>query len=324
MTTTTCDLTAAVELARLAPSVHNTQPWRFRVEDGTLAISRDTERQLTALDPRGRQQVLICGAALHLARLALRLQGFDSDVERFPTPADGEVLARVVPVRGHPVTSEDVVLAEVARQRHTQRAPFDPRPVPADVVSELRAAAVERGVWVRVVDAPADRAALAVLLTRAEEAERDDPAYREELARWTDRPAGARDGLPPEAVPDVHERASTLRLRDFGSDDPEQPATGSAAEPPAAEHPLALVLGTELDGPADWLRSGEALMALLLRAAVEGVQAQPLGQVVDRDWTRARLGSELGVVGHPQMVLRLGYGRPGPDTPRRRTADLLD
>jgi hypothetical protein len=46
-------------------------------------------------------------------------------------------------------------------------------------------------------------------------------------------------------------------------------------------------------------------MALLLHATVEAVQAQPLGQVVDREWSRARLGAALGVVGHPQMVLRV-------------------
>jgi nitroreductase len=322
MTTTTCDLTAAVELARLAPSVHNTQPWRFQIEDSTLTLSRDPGRRLETLDPTGRQQVVSCGAALHLARLALRLQGYDCDVVTFPALADRDVLARIVPVPGHPATSEDVVLAEVARSRHTQRGPFDPRPLPPDVVVELRAAAQERGVWARAVDDPADLVALAVLLTRAEDLERDDPAYREELGRWTGRPDHARDGLPATAVPDVHGRASTLRPRDFGASDPE--AATTAVEPPTAEHPLAVVLGTELDGPADWLRAGEALMALLLRAAVEGIQAQPLGQVVDRDWSRARLGAELGVVGHPQMVLRLGYGRPGPDTPRRRTADILD
>jgi hypothetical protein len=321
MTTTTCDLTAAVELARLAPSVHNTQPWRFRIEDGTLTLSRDPARQLAALDPRGRQQVLSCGAALHLVRLALRVQGFGSEVQRFPALAEEEVLARVVPLPGHPVTSEDVVLAQVARDRHTQRGAFDPRPLPPEVVVELRQAAQDQGVWVRVLDDPAERTALAVLLARAEEEERDDPAYREELERWTARPVGARDGLPPSTVPDVHDRASTLRLRDFGTQDPTGPTSG---EPPAAEHPLAVVLGTELDGPVDWLRAGEALMAVLLRGAVDGVQAQPLGQVIDRDWARARLGAELGVVGHAQMVLRLGFGRPGADTPRRSTADLLD
>ncbi len=322
MTTMTCDLTAAVELARLAPSVHNTQPWTFRIEGDALVMSRDASHPLPALDPTGRQQVLSCGAALHLARLALRVQGYDSTMTPVPTLSGEGDLARVIPVAGHRVTSEDVALAEVARTRHTQRGPFDPGTLPADVVAAICSAGQEHGVWVRVVDRPDDLAALTVLLARADEQEREDATYRAELAGWTDRPAGASVGMPSEATPDVGQRASNLRLRDFGA------AGGGAASsasdaPPEAERPLALVLGTQHDGAADWLLAGSALMAVLLRAAVDGVQAQPLGQVIDREWTRARLGAELGVVGHLQMVLRMGYGHPGADTPRRPVAEVL-
>jgi nitroreductase len=325
MTTMTCDLTAAVELARLAPSVHNTQPWTFRVDGDALVMSRDSGHRLPALDPTGRQQVLSCGAALHLARLALRVQGFDSTVTPLATLSGEGALARVVPVAGHRVTSEDVALAEVARTRHTQRGPFDPGALPADVVDAIRTAGQEHGVWVRVVDRPDDLAALTVLLARADDQEREDATYQAELAGWTDRPPGASVGMPSAATPDVHQRASNLRMRDFrvaASDAGPSPAVGSA--PPEVERPLALVLGTEQDTAADWLRAGSALMAVLLRAAVDGVQAQPLGQVIDREWTRARLGAELGVVGHPQMVLRMGYGRPGADTPRRPVAEVLE
>jgi hypothetical protein len=161
-----------------------------------------------------------------------------------------------------------------------------------------------------------------VLLARADEDEREDPAYREELARWTARPESARDGLAPEATPDVHGRGSNLRLRDFGDEDDGSPS--GTADPPPVERPLALVLGTEGDTATDWLRAGESLMALLLRATVAGVQAQPLGQVVDRQWSRDRLGAALGVVGHPQMVLRVGYGQPGQGSPRRPLGEIVD
>jgi hypothetical protein len=324
MTTMTCDLTAAVELARLAPSVHNTQPWSFHVDGDALVLSRDTERPLPALDPTGRQQVLSCGAALHLARLALRLQGFASTVTLLPALSGAGVLARVAPVAGHRVTSEEVALAEVARTRHTQRGPFDPGVLPADVVGAIRSAGEEQGVWVRVVDQPDDLAALTVLLAHADEQEREDATYQAELAGWTDRPPGATVGMPSAATPNVQRRASNLRLRDFGVSDSGATSSTTGDTPPQVERPLAVVLGTEQDTVADWLRAGEALMAVLLRAALDGVQAQPLGQVIDHEWTRARLGAELGVVGHPQMVLRMGYGRPGPDTPRRRVAEVLD
>jgi hypothetical protein len=89
------------------------------------------------------------------------------------------------------------------------------------------------------------------------------------------------------------------------------------------EHPLVAVIGTAGDGPDDWLVAGQALCSLLLRAEVAGVQASPLGQVLDQPWSRRRLAGELGLVGHPQMVLRLGYAKPGPATPRRPVQDLM-
>ena len=326
MTTKQPDLAAAVDLARLAPSVHNTQPWRFRVDGDALTLRCDHGRRLEALDPSGRQQVLSCGAALYLAQLALREQGFISEVETFPQPLHADVLARLVPVSRHEVLAEDVVLAGAARRRHTQRGAFEERAVPRELLAELRVVTAEFGTWIRVVDDPDDLVALTVLLARADDDEREDEAYQAELADWTARPEGALDGLPAAATPDVHGRASNLRLRDFhgGEEATSWTARYPAGDPPAVERPLALVLGTEQDTATDWLRAGEALMALLLHATVEGVQAQPLGQVVDREWSRARLGAALGVLGHPQIVLRVGYANPGPESPRRPLDQIVD
>ena len=143
-----------------------------------------------------------------------------------------------------------------------------------------------QGAWVRVVGAE-DLPSLAVLISRADEIERDDPAYRAELAQWTQRPAGSPDGLPAEATPDLTGRGSTVRLRDFVLADAtgasQSTGTVAVADPPPAEHPLTIVLGTDADGVVDWLRAGGALMALWLRATVDGVQASLLGQVVDLD-----------------------------------------
>jgi nitroreductase len=329
MTTTQPDFTSAVELARLAPSIHNTQPWHFRVEGDTLVLSRDPQRRLASVDPTGRQQVISCGAALHLAAVDLRMQGFDAHVEEPARPRRDNDLAVLRPVAGHVVSTRDVTEWRAARARHTQRERFADRAVEPAIVAQLRAAAEAQGAWVRVVG-DEDLPSLAVLLSRADEFERDDPAYRAELAQWTQRPAGSPDGLPAEATPDTTGRGSTVRLREFvladaadTSNDTKAVAV-AVADPPPAEHPLTIVLGTESDGVAAWLRAGGALMALWLRATVDGVQGSLLGQVVDLDWSRTRLGAVLGVVGHPQLVLRLGYGHTGPDTPRRPVSEVLD
>ena len=99
------DFTAVVELARLAPSVHNTQPWLFHAVGDVLTLSGDPARRLPALDPDARQQTISCGAALYLARLAMRLQGFDSIVERPSGSAAEGTLAKIRAVPGSPVTT---------------------------------------------------------------------------------------------------------------------------------------------------------------------------------------------------------------------------
>lgn len=321
--TTHPDFTAVVELARLAPSVHNTQPWLFHAAGDVLTLSRDPSRRLPALDPDARQQTISCGAALYLARLALRLQGFDALVEQPSSFGDERVIARIRAVPGSPVTAEELVLEHAARSRHTQRGMFENRALPGDVVAAMRGAAQEQGAWVRVLGDSDEQVTLAVLLARAEAAETDDTGYREELATWTHRPPGTGDGVPQHALPDTHDRGSTLKLRDFSPADAGDQDVETDPAPPVAEHVLAIVLGTVGDGVDDWLTAGQALVALLLRAVIDGVQASPLGQVVDQPWSRRRLASELRVVGQPQMVLRVGHAFPGPATPRRPVDDIL-
>jgi hypothetical protein len=195
--------------------------------------------------------------------------------------------------------------------------------VDEETVESLRDAVQDEGAWVRVLRTSEEQVGLAVLLARADDAERQIEGYAEEIAAWTSRPSGAADGLPPEAVaPASLPRPSSLRLREFGSGGDTEPPSDEE-EPPRAEHPMVAVIGTDADTRFDWLLAGQALCALLLQAAVDGVQASPMSQVVDQPWTRRRLASELGCVGYPQMVLRLGYARPGPHTPRRPVDDLI-
>jgi hypothetical protein len=322
MTRPNPDFAAVVELARHAPSVHNTQPWSFAAEGDALTLRGDDTRRLRVLDPDARQQTVSCGAALFLVRLGLRLQGFDPVVEVLRRA--GGPLARVRAVPGADASTDEAALERAARDRHTQRGKFEDRAVDAAVVSSLSDAVEQEGAWVRWLRTPAEQIPVAVLLTHADDVETADQAYRDELAEWTARPEEAGDGLTAEAVDlGAPVRGTDLRLRDFAAHDGADREAGAAAEPPPVEHPLVAVIGTGGDGPADWLVAGQALCALLLRAEAAGVQASPLGQVLDQPWSRRRLAGELGLVGHPQMVLRLGYARPGPATPRRPVQDLM-
>lgn len=314
----TASLRHVIEAATLAPSVHNTQPWRFVLRADGFDLLADPERRLPVLDPTGRLLHLSCGAALVTARTAARALGLAADVQLLPDPEWPGVLARLTVKAGAAPDDAELALALAVLHRHTVRGPFADTPVPEQLLRSLARVAEQEGAGLRVVRDEGERVSLAVLLSSADWREEQDPAYRAELAAWVrEDPAG--DGIPPRAVQEDPAHASNLRLRDFTLTHPER----SSGDAPTPDDPSVVVLTSRGDGPLAWLRAGQALGAVLLHAAAEGVQAQPLGQVVDRPGPRRALARSLGLTGVPQMVLRLGYASAHAATPRRDVEDVL-
>lgn len=318
MTVDTEQLRHVVQAATLAPSVHNTQPWRFVAGPDGFDLRAERSRQLPVLDPTGRQLHLSCGAALANARVAARGVGLDASVLLLPS-SDADLLASVVLVSGPPATAAEVSLAEAVLTRHTTRGAFAAAPVDPTVVERLLGIVEAEGAMLRPVR-PDEVVEVQVLLSQADALEETDPAYRAELAAWVHPADDAEgDGIPPTALAALTGRGSSWRLRDFALAAPEH----SSGDAPPVERPEVAVLTTVGDQPADWLRAGQALELLLLHAAVAGVQAQPLGQVTDTEAPRRRLRAALGLVGVPQLVLRLGYAAGTAGTARRALDDVL-
>lgn len=321
---------AMVAAATQAPSVHNTQPWRFVSRDGRLEVWADPARRLPVLDPAGRALHLSCGAAIAMAEVYAGAHGVGCAVQTLPDPSRPDHLADLV-VADEGQAPREAELAAAITRRHTDRRPFDPRPVPDELVRALAQSVERAGCWLKVVSSVDDKATLAVTLARADEQLTADPDYRAELAAWTGRDESATDGLPAGALagPAPAARGSSFRLRDFaagsGTED-----SGSAAPladtPPTAEHPLVVVIGTSEDEPVDWLTAGRGVGRLLLTAAASGLACSPMTQALEVEDTRARLTRDLGLLGHPQMVLRVGFPGGPPEragTRRRPVEDVL-
>jgi nitroreductase len=316
---TTDDLGVILESAGLAPSVHNTQPWRFEVDGDTIEVRADPSRQLGYLDPAGRQLRVSCGAAIEFGYLAARACGRACEVAVLPDPTAPELLARLTLGDPLPATPEELRLADAIATRYTDRGPYSDERVPPAVIADIGERATQLGAWARELSRPDHRQALIAVLYAAEQAEAGDAEYAKEIAAWTN--TGGDVGIAPEATAPMWpgDRVPEVPLRDFsGFGEHPRPADSPDA-PPTVERDLLLVIGTEADDPWSWLAAGRALGAALLRAAAEGIAAQPLGQAIDLPYGRERLRHELGMVGHPQFVLRMGYGSGRPRT-RRRTS----
>jgi nitroreductase len=304
-----------VRAATLAPSMHNTQPWKFRVLRDTQAIEvrADRARMLRHGDPHGRAVHIACGAALLNLRLAVAAGGREPVTRLLPDPAEPLLLATVRLGGRHRPGQDERDLRAVIPARHTNRRPFGTRPVPAGVLAELAQAARLDGA---TLDLPG-HSETGRLLGVVADAETDllaDPGYRAELARWA---GGERDqdGIPGGAAGPRDPRGRTP-VRDF---------LGGAA--PGYEWfedaPRLAVLSTQRNQREDWLRSGQALQRVLLTATLRGIAAGILTQPLEtRDaWLVRDPGAGTG---WPQLILRLGYGLPVPASPRRPVRDVLE
>lgn len=319
-------LEKAARAAQHAPSVFNTQPWSWRITGDTLELYADSTRRLDTVDRDGRLLLLSCGAALHHARVALAAAGHPAVVERFPDPARPRLLARLVVAPGPDTGASDpdpdpeaVRLAGAIPRRHTDRRAFGDTPVGEAELTALRRLVESEGAYLHVV--PADQLpALAVTAELAARAEQSDPAYRAELTHWTSRPAFTGDGVPPATA--VRDELRRVPVRDFAPAGDAGLAAGPAHDRGAA---YVVLFGTG-DEPADLLRGGEALSALLLRATADGLATAPISDAIEVEWPRHLLRGMLAGVGDPYLVVRLGYPAadvPPPRAPRRDPRDVI-
>ena len=306
----------AIELAadqgRLAPSVHNTQPWSFVLRLDRLEVRADPSRQLTVLDPDGRELVESVGAALFNVRASLAASHVPVAVDRLPDPADPELLAVVRPAAGTP----DPALARLDRvipRRHTNRRPFGPETVPDDVLDELAEALAAEDTRLVPVRTPQQRELLAEVMREADRLQNADPAYRAELERWTSRSPAQGDGVPASSVPrTAGPRTDAVPVRDF---DP-RGRGGLPRHTDSGPDQTLLLLATLTDDRLAWLRAGEALQRLLLELTVRDWVAGPMTQALEVPATRERL-ARLTAPFVPMSVLRVGRAAPV-EPPARR------
>lgn len=311
-------LRTALALAVRAPSLHNSQPWRWQVRDSTVELFTDRGLQLHTVDPSGRGLMLSCGAALNHCVIALAALGWQSKVHRLPDPSDGTHLASIElwPREAEPV---DVMLAAAIPRRRTDRRHYSHWPVPAADVALMGARAARCGVMLRRVDA-LDKLNKAV--AQAVFAHGRDYEYLLELAAWSGR-YGSRAGVPARNTP-VPDPAALIPGRVFAGAALAQPPNTSAAD----DRAVMLALGTEADDRLAQLRAGEATSVVLLTATALGLAGCPVTEPLELGATRESVRRDVfGVSGYPQMLLRVGWAPinadPLPPTPRRDLDDTV-
>ncbi|WP_288049876.1 NAD(P)H nitroreductase [Nocardia sp.] len=311
----------AVTLAGHAPSLHNSQPWRWSYDGTALRLFAVTGRELPSTDIAGRQLLISCGVVLDHLRTAMAATGWRSWVSRFPDPNRRDHLATVEfrPVAS--VTDRGRDRAEAIARRRTDRLPLA---APADwdrAELVVRAALDPDGAVLDVL--PDDsRGQLVHASELAAEARGREPGYRAELLWWTGHAAES-IGIPPEVLTTGQEGARVGIGRELPTVDRD-----SRRMDIDTDHSAVLVLSTENDSSQQLLRCGESLSTVLLECTVAGYATCPLTHLTELPRSRAIVSRLTGRAMLPQVLVRVGTA-PGtsdapPATPRLALEDIFE
>ncbi|WP_306187775.1 MULTISPECIES: hypothetical protein [unclassified Streptomyces] len=297
-----------------APSIFNTQPWRFGLDADTRSVHvrADRARQLPLTDPHLRAQHLSVGAAVFNLRVAAVHLGWDPDVRLLPDPQDDpDLLAtvRLTPPAADARPSYGRLYEAVAR-RHTSRMPFTGRPVPEHIVTEMVTAARAEGAQLEIPGIAGTRRLLR-LTALAEARNTGDPDRIAEARAWVVAPdAHVPYGIPLTSL-GARDAAGRMPMRDFTG-----PLRGLHLPALRFErHTQVALLWTAHDRRADWLRAGQALERALLVATLHGVRTSMLHQAMEWPDLRAAMRGPRRRCS-PHVLIRFGYGPDGGRTPR--------
>lgn len=307
---------AALARACRAPSLHNSQPWRWRWDGTRVMLFADRERLLPSADAFNRQGILGCGVMLHHAAVAFAATGLPPRIAHFPDPADRSHLASLSFPEARAATEGELSLAAAMDRRYTDRAPMAPVEHWSDIAQVLAAVCGDRDITLRVLDEGL-RPELDRISWTAAALRRRDPRYQTE-ARWWIGGAPPGSGVPAAALPAREDSDRVAVNREF----PAGTADHGSEERDAAH---LLLLATAGDSPEALLACGEALSAVLLECTDHDVSTCVLTHLTELPATRARV-AELTGAAHPQLLVRAGVAtapRP-PRTPRRAIDDVFE
>ena len=310
----------AVELACRAPSLHNSQPWRWVAAGAGLQLHADPSRIGHHTDSTGREVIISCGAVLDHLRVAVGAGGWAATIDRLPSPQNRDHLASLMFSRMESVSDHQRVLAEAIQRRRTDRLPFA-APEPWEALEARLRAVVHNSVADLDVIDDSGRPALADASRRTEWLRAHDSSYQAELLWWTGY-SSQQEGISPSALVSEAEAGRVDVARSFPT-----AGDGDRRADIERDHSKILVLSTYDDGRRNALQCGEVLSTVLLECTAAGLATCTLTHMIEIHTSREAVRRLIGRTALPQVLIRVGRApqtaSPPPRTPRRALADVL-
>ena len=308
-----------VRCATLAPSSHNTQCWKFAIEDKAITLLPDLSRRCPAVDPDDHHLFVSLGcAAENLAQAALA-HGLKAET-RFDATRDAVRMTLA------PTAAQASPLFKAIPARQSTRGDYDGRPVSHAELGLLERAGTSEGVRVLLLT---ERSAIERVLdhvVQGNTAQMADPAFVKELKTWIrfNGTAAVRtaDGLYSAASgnPSIPSWIGDLAFEWVFTPNGENAKYARQVRSSAG---IVVFVGQAAD-KAHWVDVGRCCERFALQATALGIRSAFLNQPVEVASVRPHFAASVGLTGQrPDMVLRFGRGPALPRSLRRPVQAVL-
>lgn len=306
--------------AILAPSAHNTQPWRWQINGNELVVYRDQKYTLRAGDPTLRETFLSLGAFIENFVVAAAHFGLGCELKDMAFQvSDLQASKIVVSPQSESHLSE---LFEGITKRHTNRGYYKPDELSQEELDKLQVTPEAYQKVFFITDAEA-RERIANLVGRGTYIALSMDAMRHELAELVYSESSAKDtGM---AIESMLEDANSLEENptEFIAQNMDVLENAKYWETTFASSPLHIVIGSEIDGPLAWINAGRTMERILLAAAATGMTHCISAAPVEVPTLAPLLRKEIDEDVRPQVLIRVGYPE-NPDFTRMSGRRKLD
>jgi len=311
--------------ATLAPSGHNTQPWKFSIEDNVIRIFPDFERRLPVVDPDDYALYISLGCALENLIIAVKQHGMSSTIDYFPPDEKSECLRVTLSPNGG-TSDEDLFNAIPFRQ--SNRSLYDKKEIPEDHIQKLIESSIFDTVFVKTFDPNKQESEPIIdLVKEGNRIQFNDRQFLEELLYWirfTKKEVNIRkDGLTAEVMgfPFVPRWLGRFILKTFAKPDSE----ASKSEKQIRSSSLLMLFISKKYDKIHWVDLGRCFERIALTATSLGLAHAHLNMPCEVEPVRKNLSShlELNHDEQPLLLIRFGYTEERPRSPRRPTEEVI-
>jgi hypothetical protein len=312
-----------VKYAAMAPSGHNTQPWKFYLGIDSIVIKPDYSRRLPAVDPDDRELFISLGCALENLVVAAEHFGYSAKVSYNFTQGYEETI--LVELKKDSATSTG--LFDQIKLRQTTRNQYNRKSVPAPELDSIKHFLSGNNVQNQIVTDSTSVNEIIQLVKEGNNHQFADDKFMDELKFWirfSESEAEEKlDGLTTSTTgnPSVPRWIGKIFMDLFysGKDQNEKD------EKFIRSSSGVILFYSQHNNKLDWIETGRTYERFSLLTTKMNIKCAFINQPVEiTDLHKPLLNAMRLSDGYPQLLLRFGYSDEMPKSPRRKLNDVIE